>query len=87
MTAADGESEAALRTDLPEDLAHGQAHESGETLFAARVPDPPRTGDPIVDKALADFAVAMCGDISAHPDAGASVELALQSRLHDLSPE
>ncbi|MBK8757660.1 MAG: hypothetical protein IPM08_11165 [Actinomycetales bacterium] len=87
MTAADGESESAPRPDARQDLAQGQAHESGETLFAARVPDPPRTGDPVVDKALADFAVAMCGDISAHPDAGTAVELALQSRLHDLSPE
>lgn len=60
---------------------------SADTLFPATVPDPPRTGDPAVDKALADFAVAMCGDISGHPEAGEAIERALQSRLHDLAPE
>ncbi|HMT32961.1 MAG TPA: hypothetical protein PKC73_14640 [Dermatophilaceae bacterium] len=80
MTAAVGEFDADSAARASDSTSEG-------TLFPASVPDPPRTGDPTVDKALADFAVAMCGDISGHPEAGEAIERALQSRLHDLAPE
>lgn len=49
------------------------------------VPDPPATGDPDVDEALARLhAGASTGDLDAQADAGESVHRALQDRLADL---
>lgn len=59
----------------------GHAHDA---LFPSPVSDPPRTGDPAVDRALAEFAAGMVGDVATHPEVTERLDEALRSRLADV---
>lgn len=63
----------------------GRPEDDEDGLFPAPVTPAPQTGDPVIDKALADLEdSARSGDLDAQVDAGERVHRELQARLDDL---
>ncbi|CCH78114.1 conserved hypothetical protein [Nostocoides japonicum T1-X7] len=61
-----------------------QGPSDGHAESASTPPEPPRTGDIVVDAALEELAAADPGDLDAQLSSGERVQRTLQGRLSDL---
>ena len=78
MTLPDSHPDADVEVTATGEHPGEHAHDA---LFPSPVPDPPRTGDPAVDRALAEFAAGMVGDVAAHPEVPQRLDEQLRARL------